>query len=683
MWSQKIYNFFCGAFRPPFRQTPWIVLIYVLLSVVYNPTSGFNTWHLPDTDDYTRLTQVLNWLNGQGWYDLTLPRLYPQHPVVMHWARLPDLAIGLVVMAAEAITTFFKSNIPQTALGMLAAAIVPCFLLAGLLNLVKGLSYPMLGRNYAGIACFFVLLGGFLMFQFMPMRVDHHAYIILGAGLAFYALQNIYLAVRPIRMAALAAFILALTLWNGAEILPMLILFGMALTTMIAFGRTSALTGLVFGLGLLVFTACVLPLAKAPGDYGLVEYDTFSIFYVAIAGMAAAYFTSLYAVSRLTRSRWLMASAALFLAVGAIGIFLHFYPDFLFGPYAKTSPFLQVNFFPNISEARPLLQSWRELGETFSVTANQSIGQGIYYLSTRVFLPAFALIAFALMAFNKKLSRRQKGLWALYAFFCLAYDLLALFWEVRVLTYAQLFAIAPTASLMLRALRDLPRHYSGNPLHNWQILTVASFTIFPAIFVPGILTHARFMPDMLFYLGGAPAPACSVVRTVSMLQTYEDARDHAANIMAPLNATPEMMYFTRQNFISAPYHRNESGIVDMLRFYRSTGDDRSARDIAKRLDLDYVMMCKKAPMQTTFQFIKYDHVKIDEKDGSMTNVVDKENMPHASLAYRLSEDMVPAWLSPVPIMFENDFAVFRVNKELLGKPTVYPDTAKAPSDKKH
>ncbi len=127
-WATPLFRFLADAFRPPFRTTHWMVLLYVMLSAVYNPNSHFNHWTLPDTDDYTRFVQVFNWLDGQSWFDLRLPQIYPQHVFSMHWARMVDVPLAGLLVVFEWLSHFFKWAAPRSGLAMLVAFIMPCFL---------------------------------------------------------------------------------------------------------------------------------------------------------------------------------------------------------------------------------------------------------------------------------------------------------------------------------------------------------------------------------------------------------------------------------------------------------------------------------------------------------------------------------------------------------------------------
>src|SRR5262245_55540202 len=105
-----------NVFSPPYRLLPVMVFAYVALSFFYHPLSPFQTFALGDPDDYMRLNEVINWLHGQGWYDLSHPRMAPGAHTVLHWSRLVDLPIAF--LAFPLVGPF----------GMMSAALVASFI---------------------------------------------------------------------------------------------------------------------------------------------------------------------------------------------------------------------------------------------------------------------------------------------------------------------------------------------------------------------------------------------------------------------------------------------------------------------------------------------------------------------------------------------------------------------------
>ncbi|MDX1923170.1 MAG: hypothetical protein SFW65_08595 [Alphaproteobacteria bacterium] len=674
-WTTTLFRFIVDAFRPPFRTTHWMVLLYVVISAIYNPNSHFNHWTMPDTDDYTRFVQVFNWLDGQSWFDMRLPQLYPQHVISMHWARLVDIPLAGLLLVFEALSHFFQWDAPRSSLAMLVAFVLPCILLFFLLKLVRRFATPLLGKGYAGLACFMVPLSIQLIFQFSPMRVDHHAYILLGAGVAFYALQSMVLGIREKRMAVLAGLAIGLAMWNGAEILPMLLGFCFCMTLlMIVSKRPAFINGVIFGGSLLTTSILVLLVAKAPAVRWATEYDSYSFFHVMLAVYVIAFFAALFIVSRMTKSMPVLLTFALFASMVDLYVFLLQFPDFIMGPYAKVNPLLQQVFFPNIREAIPFYEAWLKLGDSFSSTPNQAIGGAIYYLSTRLFAPTIALITSLYQLFKPRQSQRVRSLWLLYAFFTVFFTSLAMFWEVRLISYAQLLAMVPLVWLLINYLKTLPHHYSGRQLFAWEMLVVLSFTFLPTVIIPAIIQGSKLNPDIMFYLGNSgPMPCKDRTQTISYLRDLHDDEHVTATIMAQMDYTPEFMFYTKHHFIAAPYHRNDRGITDMVMFFRSTRDDVAARAIAKKLDLDYVLVCKAAYYESTLD--SAPRIKTTNLTVSMNKIEtrpDEKELETLSLGYRMSYDKIPTWLEQVVIPMETEFALYKVKRNLLDKPSSYP-----------
>ncbi|MBY0428282.1 MAG: hypothetical protein K2Q32_03595 [Alphaproteobacteria bacterium] len=677
-WTNTLFRFIVNGFRPPFRTTHWMVLLYVVLSIFYNPNSHFHNWTMPDTDDYTRFVQVFNWLDGQSWFDMRLPQIYPQHVISMHWARLVDIPLAGFIIAFEWIAHLLKMTPPRSGVAMLVAFVVPCIILFCFLKLIRAIARPMVGRGFAGFACFIVPLSIQLVFQYLPMRVDHHAYILMGAGVSFFALQAMVLGVKPWRMSMLAGLAIGIAMWNGAEILPMLLGFGFCITLLMILSRRPAfIHGVIFGASLLLTTFLVLLAAKAPADRWAMDYDSFSFFYVMIAFYTLAFFTTLFICSRITKNTAVLLAFAIFASFVDLDAFLIQFPDFIAGPYAKVNPLLNQVFFPNIREAIPFFDSWLKLGDNFASTPNQAIGAAIYYMTTRLFAPTIAVITSIYQLFKPRISQRVRSVWLLYTFFTVFFTGLAMFWEVRLITYAQMLSIVPMVWLMLTYLKKLPLHYTGRQLYGWEILVVLSFTLLPTVIIPGIIQGSKLNPDMMFYLGNStPMPCKDRTKVTSFLRDLHDDEHVTATIMAQMDYTPEFMFFTPHHFIAAPYHRNDRGLTDMVLFFRSKSDDYAARNIAKKLALDYVLVCKAAYYQSTLT--SETGIKNFVVNVSMKNIEAKPNekeLLETSLAVRISNDKIPSWLEPVPIPLESDFALFKVNQKLLDKPSSYPKTA--------
>jgi len=93
---------------PLWKIVSWTILFQLawnwgaLLPVIRNG-------ELPGPDDFLRLHQVMNWMNGQGWYDLKLYRMFPPAGGDIHWSRIVDVPIAGLIWFFDNFTT------PQTA----------------------------------------------------------------------------------------------------------------------------------------------------------------------------------------------------------------------------------------------------------------------------------------------------------------------------------------------------------------------------------------------------------------------------------------------------------------------------------------------------------------------------------------------------------------------------------------
>src|SRR5450755_2938326 len=74
-----------------------IGLLFTLALSWPSVTEVWRTGAFANTDDAMRLVEVRDWLAGQAWFDLHQYRLDPPGGVQMHWTRVLDLPLGLLV----------------------------------------------------------------------------------------------------------------------------------------------------------------------------------------------------------------------------------------------------------------------------------------------------------------------------------------------------------------------------------------------------------------------------------------------------------------------------------------------------------------------------------------------------------------------------------------------------------
>ena len=111
-----------------------LVLIWGVAVVTLVATSGINS---VSTDDAMRLVEVRDFLAGQNWFDLTQYRLDPPDGVVMHWSRLIDLPLALLIRAGETLLPSALSE--RIVLTLWPTALLLVFF-AGILRLARELA---------------------------------------------------------------------------------------------------------------------------------------------------------------------------------------------------------------------------------------------------------------------------------------------------------------------------------------------------------------------------------------------------------------------------------------------------------------------------------------------------------------------------------------------------------------
>ena len=79
---------------------PLLLLVFVLMAAGLVAKAWLNAGKIPllnDTDDAMRMVQVRDLLAGQGWYDMTQWRLDAPGGVFMHWSRIIDIPLVLLL----------------------------------------------------------------------------------------------------------------------------------------------------------------------------------------------------------------------------------------------------------------------------------------------------------------------------------------------------------------------------------------------------------------------------------------------------------------------------------------------------------------------------------------------------------------------------------------------------------
>ena len=342
-----------------------------------------------DTDSAMRLAQVRDLMAGQGWFDTVQHRMNTPYGLPMHWSRLVDAPLALLMMASEAF----------------ALRAWPLLLFGAAVALLARIAFVMAGARAAVAVSALALLCSGIYAAFAPGNIDHH-------GLQLVLMLAALLCVIE-RRALLGAAAVALSLGVGLESLPYAL-------TAIAFWAFDNEKARAFGVTLAGMALLLLAATTASAYRFIPVCDTYSLFYAALLGAGGL---GIAAISFLPRHRFVALGV---LALLLLGLAAMLNPACLAGPYAGMDARLKLIFLDRINEARPV---W----SFFHLAPAQVVGGYLY--------AAFAL-AMCFFASPGRARRIVIG-------FCVVALLVATF-QYRGVNFALLFALPGLAAALVR-----------------------------------------------------------------------------------------------------------------------------------------------------------------------------------------------------------------------------------------
>lgn len=511
-----------------------------------------------DTDDAMRMVMVRDFLAGQSWYDLVQHRLNTPLGAEMHWSRLVDLPLALLL---GGLTPFVGADAAM----VLAGTLWPLLLLALLLWLSARIVLDLVGEAGLLPALVLPVLSPAIMAEFTPGRVDHHNVVIV---LTLAMLWLSLLALRRPRLGWAAGLAGATALAVAIEAIPLvlaaILVFGLAYVADPA--RTMALRrfGLGFGGGL----ALHLALARPPGRWLEAACDMLSPVYV-LAGLLVGAAYLLVSLVPPPRAAWQRFGLLAIFGLVAGLVLVLCYPQCLGGPYAGLDPWLKHHWLDTITEARPWHRSLLALPA--------------YTLAVGV--PVFLALPVCLMALRRSPGRRLDWLVVLVFLLCAGAVMLA---QVRGARLAFMPAM-PAAAWLIVAMRGA---YLARPRLAPALGLVASWLAFSGLVLA--LGMGLVQTALPIAPGGGEVAMQQTKRSCLVPAAFADlAGLPPERVMTPIDLGAHMLLETRHEVVSAPYHRNEAGVRDTFDFFNGPADQAQA--IARRRGLTLLVTCPAMP----------------------------------------------------------------------------------------
>jgi hypothetical protein len=523
-----------------------LVSVWALSVAAYAGKAAYTAATTPlilDGDDAMRLNEVRDLLAGQGWFDLVQHRLDTPFGTELHWSRLVD--------APEALLLLVLRPLAGAGAETLAAYVWPALLLLILLWVTARLALRLGGSAALWPALLLTPFSLITIGEFAPGRFDHHSLqILLSIAIVYCAVAALE---RP-RFALGAGAASALALSIGIEGLPVAAAAAMVFCLLWVAASRHAAAMRDFGLSFAV--GCVLGLAQGapPAEWLTVRIDQISIVYVAASVLCALAFLLLSSLSLASRPARL--AAAILTGVFAVGLLVGLDPSLLRGPYAALDPWLVRNWLAHVAEAQSWVQSFRE--------------DPVY--PAAVTIPALVALGWALA---NAAANRSRGPWLIVAAF-LAVGMLVMLVQIRAARLVTPLAVPASAALIAalwRQLADRPRASTAAAL---AAAVVASAGLAVAVIVAVVPLPAT--------ASRGNARACLEPQAFAAL-----ARLPRARVMAPIDLGSHLLLFTPHSVVGAPYHRDQRGLLDTLRFF--DGPVGQARSILEARGIDLVVVC--------------------------------------------------------------------------------------------
>lgn len=580
----------------------FLVWITVCAMLVLPSLSAIAALRFPDPDDMLRLVQVRDLLGGQGWFDLHQYRIDGPDGTLMHWSRLVDAPLALII-------ALLKPIIGVHAAEMAAVVIVPLLTLGGIMLAVAKISAAFMDRTTVTFVCICAGLSTLLIAQVQPMRIDHHGWQIFTVVLALVGMlplrkpDGVVLA-GPILAGTALAFGLSISL----EILPIAMAFGgiFALRWLMDADARWHLPAFLSGLSAAL--AGVFLATRGLAD--LVEHcDAISPGHVAafaVMALGAAGVAAIRPQSRIV----LIALLAVPMIAGA-ALYLWAAPHCAAGPFGNLDPLVRDLWYEKVAEGRP---AWRVAGTIWVPFAMQ------------------ALLALATLAWLCRTTAGEVRKWWFEYLLLLSVTFLTGLLVWRSMAFVGALSAVPLGYVAARLFREFGTGQKSlmRCLAAFALIIVL-VPVFPASLATAMLpAKVEALPQ-----DNTAASTCRLVESADALNALPRSK-----IFAPLDLGAPLLMHSQHGIVASAHHRAEDAMHDVIAAF--TGSADQAHDLVMRHNADYLLLC------------------VDAAEVSFY----RQYAP-GDFADQLANGRLPAWLEPVTVDAPASVRLWKVKRDAL------------------
>lgn len=553
-----------------------------------------------DNDDAMRLVEVRDYLAGQGWFDMMQYRLGLEPGTLMHWSRFIDWPIATLIRLSGLW-------LPPLQAEAVALAIWPLFWTLPVMVSLGVSAFRLGGRVAMHVAL--GLTGLYLVTsnRFLPGSIDHHnVQIALLAYLAMTLSTS-----RAWQTYALAGFACAMALTIGAETTPIIAVACVIVAVQWGWdgGDMRSRAG-AFSLSLALCVTLLFFATVPSSRYSVVTCDNLSFGYYTLTVMGGAgLFVAAVLASHLARMMRLVLLWLIGVGLGLSALVIA--PQCLGNPLAELDPMLVTLWLNNVGEAMSFL----------AIAQHEPEGLGAFY--------AVGLLALLLCLW--RLMRRDRvkahAVWA---------AMLAASWgisliQVRGAMFSNMLTIVPL-SLLIAELRHRMQLSAAS---KWAALTYVSSILIsvPSVWAVAGVTVVKGPQSLKphWQVDDGPKTAdCKSAAAFGQLAALP-----ATTVAAPNNSGTGILRFTHHRVLTAPYHRNQAGMLTELHIGLSTPADAQAFLNGGKVGI--LAFCPTDPQTKQLMGLKPD-----------------------GLYALLAKGQVPDYLTPLPQDAQSGFQLYQV-----------------------
>lgn len=534
---------------------------------------------LGDGDDFLRLNQIRNWMSGQDWYDVTVHRMATPIGGDLHWSRVVDVLIALMIK-------FFDFFLDTQTAERVTAIVWPILLMLVTTYILVKICDRLVPQASRLLTLFFIVTCIGAMVEFAPGRIDHHGAQICLLALSLLGVANAEKNWGGFLTGASIAFSVMIGLDTILLVILILAWFGFEW----ALNRDNSNINLRnTAFGLMATSLLFYPIFVAPSSAFEPICDANSVVYLSGLWAIGISFLLLVFIGPKIQKPIMRILVGAVIAIIAAGILYAVFPQCVAGPLSGISEPLWNEWLSNVLEAQGMFTAAKL--------------QPHIYFSAIGYLLFLIVIGGLFLLTGKVHDYRFIGFYAL-----LVLSAFAAFLQLRAMRVGIITSI-PICVWISKLIWDLLIERFNERQTLARILNVIAIVFLSATIWLVIGNIYQAIASSSSNQVEAPnRPTTLEIGNVEKYGWHEDGIisfcDKESNfvelnnlskskVMNELNTGPAILIFTDHQIIAANYHRNEKPILDSQRFYKGTAE--IAKEIAKRNGVELVTYCQRVP----------------------------------------------------------------------------------------